>query len=164
LHKNIYLLYLPISRSTIGSMDRKPEPIVGNWYRYLDKGQMFRVIAVDENDGFIELQHFDGDIEELDAADWNSLELEVAEPPEDWTGPIDDIERDDLGYSETAMSGGDWREPLQEISRERAESGEPAGSEDDAADFDDASSIEESWEPEKIDSIDAGTDERPNEP
>jgi hypothetical protein len=35
------------------------------------------------------------------------------EPPEDWTGPVDDVETDDLGYSETAMRHSDWREPLQ---------------------------------------------------
>jgi hypothetical protein len=50
----------------------------------------------------------------MDLDDWRELELELIEPPEDWTGPVDDVERDDLGYSETDMSADDWREPLQE--------------------------------------------------
>ena len=49
------------------------------------------------------------------------MEIETIEPPEDWTGPVDDVERDDLGYSETDMSGQDWREPLEEKGRAREE-------------------------------------------
>ncbi len=29
-------------------MDNELDPIVGNWYRHLDKGQIFRVVALDE--------------------------------------------------------------------------------------------------------------------
>ena len=44
------------------------------------------------------------------------MALEPIETPEDWTGPMDDIERDDLGYTETDMSAEDWAEPLGERS------------------------------------------------
>jgi hypothetical protein len=30
---------------------------------------------------------------------WTTLPLEFAEPPEDWTGPLNDVEVDDLGYT-----------------------------------------------------------------
>jgi hypothetical protein len=90
------------------------DPIVGNWYRHLDKGQRFEVIAVDEDEGFVEIQHFDGDVEEIDLEGWYEMELEGIEPSEDWTGPIDDIEPDDLGYTETDMEDEDWRTPLGE--------------------------------------------------
>jgi hypothetical protein len=62
------------------------DPLIGNWYRHLDKGQMFRVVAFDEHDALVELQHFDGDIEEVDLTAWRSMDLEIAEAPEDWTG------------------------------------------------------------------------------
>jgi hypothetical protein len=91
------------------------DPVVGNWYRHLDKGQMFRVTGVDEETGTIEIQHFDGDLEEIDSADWPDLEIEPAAEPEDWTGPSDDVETDDLGYTETDMDAEEWREPLDEI-------------------------------------------------
>jgi len=51
-------------RGSIPSMDTLIDPIFGNWYRHLDKGQMFMVVAVDESDSLVELQHFDGDVEE----------------------------------------------------------------------------------------------------
>ncbi len=90
------------------------EPIETHWYRHLDKGYQFQVIAVDREDGTIELQHFDGDVDEIDMDTWYTLEVEPIEEPEDWTGPVDDIERDDLGYTETDMTGEDWTKPLDE--------------------------------------------------
>lgn len=45
----------------------------------------------------------------------------LAEPPEDWTGPVDDVEVDDLGYSETDMQAEDWEEPLESIRRGQEE-------------------------------------------
>jgi hypothetical protein len=137
-------------------MDKEFDPIIGNWYRHLDKGQMFRVIAFDDSDATIELQHFDGDIEEVSLTAWRAMDLEVSEAPEDWTGPMDDIERDDLGYSsETAMSGEDWRAPLQEVRRDAHEAWEDTAEPEASEDSDERPSAEELWEPEKIESIDA---------
>jgi hypothetical protein len=96
-------------------MSTELTPIVGNWYRHLDKGQLFCVVAIDQDAGVVELQHFDGDIEEVELAPWYEMTLEPAEAPEDWTGPADDIERDDLPYTETDMSSSDWTGSLQEL-------------------------------------------------
>lgn len=90
------------------------KPQISQWYRHLDKGQQFYVVAIDDEEGTVEIQHFDGDVEEMDLDDWHELSLEPIEPPEDWTGPVDDVERDDLGYSETNMTPEDWSEPLDE--------------------------------------------------
>lgn len=90
------------------------KPIVNQWYRHLDKGQRFFVTAVDEEDGTVEIQHFDGDVEEFDTSEWYQQKIEPIAQPEDWTGPVDDIERDDLGYSETDMTEEEWSEPLSE--------------------------------------------------
>jgi hypothetical protein len=30
--------------------------------------------------------------------EWEEMDLEEIEPPEDWTGPLDKLEPDDLGY------------------------------------------------------------------
>ncbi len=95
-------------------MPIEDEPIPSQWYRHLDKGYRFQVIALDDRAGTVEIQHFDGDVEELDLEDWHALKIEPIEPPEDWTGPMDDIVRDDLSYSETAMLEEDWIEPLEE--------------------------------------------------
>ena len=90
------------------------KPVVLQWYRHLDKGQQFYVTAIDEEEGTIEIQHFDGDVEEIDFDDWHKLAIKTIEPPEYWTGPMDDVERDDLGYTETGMTPEDWAEPLGE--------------------------------------------------
>lgn len=90
------------------------KPVISQWYRHRDKGQQFYVTALDEEAGTVETQHFDGDIEEMDFDDWHQQSIEAIEPPEDWTGPVDNIVRDDLGYSETDMTSEDWQEPLEE--------------------------------------------------
>lgn len=105
------------------------DPIVGNWYQRLDKGQAFKIVAADEEEGVIEIQHFDGELEELDLDSWFELETELIDEPEDWTGPVDDVERDDLGYSETDMDSEDWRRPLQEAQRYAEDANEGEGEE-----------------------------------
>ena len=78
----------------IGELD----PIEGNWYQNLEKGMDFMVVDVNEREGTVDIQYFDGDIEELEMEEWEEMDLEEIEPPEDWTGPLDDLESDDLGY------------------------------------------------------------------
>ena len=78
----------------IGELD----PIEGNWYQDLDKERDFMVLDVSKREGTVDIQYFDGDIEELEMEEWEEMDLEEIEPPEDWTGPLDDLESDDLGY------------------------------------------------------------------
>lgn len=78
------------------------EPIIGNWYK-ADDDSSFEVIAVD--DDTIEVQYFDGGIEEFDMATWREMAVEEIEPPEDWSGPFDDLEKDDLGYTDLDGDG-----------------------------------------------------------
>ena len=84
------------------------KPTIGNWYR-ITGGDSFEVVAYDEDDGTIELQYFDGTVEEMDLEDWQAEQengaLEEVEPPEDWIGSVDvDPEEDDvrgaLGYGD----------------------------------------------------------------
>ena len=89
-------------------------PRIGQWYSRGDKGENFVVTAIDEQEGTIEIQSFDGDLDELDLSVWSALPLEFSEEPEDWTGPVE-VEPDDLGYAETAMTPTDWSEPLQPL-------------------------------------------------
>lgn len=69
-----------------------PQPAIGDWYR-LSGGSLFEVVALDEDDGTIEIQYFDGTVEEMDVEDWEAQwddgALESAEAPEDWTGSVD---------------------------------------------------------------------------
>jgi len=89
-------------------------PEVGKWYAHRDKGQMFQVVAVDAE--YVEIQDFDGDVDELDVDTWSAMPLEPAEPPEDWTGLVDDVVADDLEYGASSeASTRDWRAPVDEL-------------------------------------------------
>jgi hypothetical protein len=108
-------------------------PEVGQWYAHRDKGQMFHVVAVDNEEGVVEIQDFDGDVDEIDLESWLTMPLDRAEPPEDWTGPVDDVETDDLGYaSDTDMSARDWRGPLDELPSQPQEAIEADEAEEDS--------------------------------
>ena len=99
-------------------MTFEPVPRIGSWYKNTI-GDAFEVIAQDEEDDTLELQYYDGTVEELDPEAWGSMNPESIEPPEDWTGPVDDVERDDLGYSETDMEPDDWTGDADEYPRRR---------------------------------------------
>ena len=90
-------------------------PEIGQWYARRDKGEEFQVVGYDDRSRMIEVQAFDGDLDEIDDDTWSSLPLERCDPPEDCTGPMDDIETDDLGYSETEMKPTDWTQPLEPL-------------------------------------------------
>ena len=49
-----------------------PKPDIGNWYRRTGGGELFEVVAVDEDDGTLEIQYFDGTVEEMDIEDWET--------------------------------------------------------------------------------------------
>lgn len=79
-------------------------PVVGNWYSHRDKGEMFQVVALDELTGTIEIQEFDGGIDEIDLDEWRTLAVDSAAQPEDWGGPLDSVEADEFGYTDLAES------------------------------------------------------------
>ena len=90
-------------------------PAVGNWYKH-ENGDLFEVVAIDAADATVEIQYFDGTIEEIDFDSWQELELEEAEPPDDWTGSVDvdDDERTDLRDKPEQ----DFDDPLEYLDRQ----------------------------------------------
>ncbi len=81
-------------------MTNRLAPVVGHWYSHRDKGELFQVVALDEDSGTIEIQEFDGGVDELDFEEWRELAVDTAEQPEDWGGPLDDVEPDEFGYTD----------------------------------------------------------------
>jgi hypothetical protein len=96
---------------------------------------MFQVVAVDEDQRSVEIQDFDGDVDEIDLDSWFTMPLDPAAAPEDWTGPVDDVEAADLGYSsDSEAPARDWRGPLDELPaqpQEAIETDEAEEAEDD---------------------------------
>jgi len=81
-------------------MPNRLKPIIGHWYNHLDKGDLFQVVAIDRESETIEIQEFDGGLDEFEFDEWRQMYLEEAAAPEDWTGPVDEVGKDDLGYSD----------------------------------------------------------------
>lgn len=94
-------------------MTNELDPIVHQWYMHHDKGEMFRIVATDAASGNLEIQYFDGDVEEIEPDTWRELDIEAAAPPEDWTGPYDDVELDEVDAADSGMRAQDWRISLE---------------------------------------------------
>ena len=92
-------------------------PRENDWYRD-SAGRIMMVILFDEEDELVEVQLFEGEITEFDLDSWNQLDLEPIEPPEDWSGPFDDLIPDDMGNTERPLHPIDWNGPADEMERE----------------------------------------------
>ena len=89
------------------------DPMVGHWYQRLDSDQRFEVLALDEDAGTVDVQYFDGDVEQMDIDVWYGLDLEAIEAPDDW---------------EETAAGGDLPEDLPNDLREEAPTKGPSRS------------------------------------
>jgi hypothetical protein len=86
-------------------------PTIGNWYRHLDKGELFQVVGFDEHSRTIEIQAVGGDIDEIDEDVWDTLPIAHGEPPEDATGPMDDLDSDAGSDLDSEAKPALWAEP-----------------------------------------------------
>jgi hypothetical protein len=98
-------------------MTNELDPRIDQWYAHLDKGQRFYVIGVDEEQNTVEVQHFDGDLEELSLDEWRDLKIVLSAEPENWAGALDIAEEDDLGTGVTDTKSDDWTEPGEDFRR-----------------------------------------------
>ena len=88
-----------------------PDATVGRWYRR-PNGQLFEVVAVDEDDETIELQFFDGTIDEVDQETWSNLLVQQVAAPEDWSGSVDMDPEDYSGRDDGDLPVG-YNDPLE---------------------------------------------------
>lgn len=95
-----------------------PSPVVGDWYRRFN-GALFEVVAIDRDDGTVEVQHFDGTLEEFDLESWEEQDFEEAHAPEDWTGSVD-VEPEDYESDREITATGSWVDPLMSLDRSEA--------------------------------------------
>jgi hypothetical protein len=85
-------------------------PVIGQWFRRPD-GTLFEVVATDEDDATVEIQQFDGTIDEVDFERWPELLLTEVSAPEDWSGSVDMDPEDYVGKKESEMPKG-FHDPL----------------------------------------------------
>ncbi len=91
-------------------------PTIGKWFRRPD-GVLLEVVAVDEDDKTIEIQMFDGTIDEVDAEAWRELFLVEIAAPEDWSGSVDMDPDDYKGTASNEMPAG-YHDPLEFLEKE----------------------------------------------
>jgi len=94
-------------------MANKYTPRIGDWYKSIN-GDQFEIVALDTDSTTVEIQHFDGAVEELDFDSWDEMEIIMIEPPEDWSGSLD-IEREDYGVDLELTAPNDHINPLDEV-------------------------------------------------
>lgn len=85
-------------------------PGIGQWFRRPD-GTLFEVVATDEDDATVEIQQFDGTIDEVDFERWPELLLTEVSAPEDWSGAVDMDPEDYVGRKDSEIPKG-FHDPL----------------------------------------------------
>ena len=85
-------------------------PVIGKWFSR-PNGTTFEVVAIDEDGGTVELQQFDGTIDEVDLETWPELLLVEISAPEDWSGSVDMDPEDYMGRKDSEMPSG-FHDPL----------------------------------------------------
>ena len=94
-------------------------PVIGQWY-VNRSGTAFEVVAIDNMGHTIEVQYFDGTVDEIDEERWPLSAMEEIQPPEDYSGSLD-ITADDYVMSSQFVPKKDWPDPLDFIDMEYVE-------------------------------------------
>lgn len=68
-------------------------PVVGQWYRRTDRPQPFHVVATSAADQTVDVEYFDGTLDEWPLSHWHGLDIVPTGAPPDDRGAMD--ERDD---------------------------------------------------------------------
>ncbi len=89
-------------------------PAVGKWYKDLERGVQFEVVAYDEREHTVGAQHLDGEIEEYDFDSWKQLILETIAAPEDWRSGYELSEEDYLDPDDV-LHPEDWSGALTRV-------------------------------------------------
>ena len=88
-------------------------PNIGAWYYDREDQQVFEVVALDDEQGTIEVQYLDGAIGEFDLETWPQLPLVPAAAPED-SDVAYELSQEDRWHDEV-MSPDTWVNPLHTI-------------------------------------------------
>lgn len=85
-------------------MSHAQQPQIGAWYRREDRPLPFQVLAVDAHSRSVELEYFDGTIDEWPLAHWHDLVIEPCEAPVDFRGAFDTLSPEALSDEDQATA------------------------------------------------------------
>jgi hypothetical protein len=86
-------------------------PKIGGWYLRWDRDEVFQVTGYDQQTEKASTVSYDGESGEMDGATWGSLSLSLADPPEDWTGPLETVDVVRFGTAQNDPVSEDVSEP-----------------------------------------------------
>ena len=89
------------------------QPRLGDWYKSITSDR-FEIVALDDDASTMEVQYFDGAVEEIDFDTWKDMEIVPIEPPEDWSGSMD-LQKEDYGVDLELTAPNDNINPLDKI-------------------------------------------------
>ncbi|MCV6615000.1 MAG: hypothetical protein OIF35_08480 [Cellvibrionaceae bacterium] len=92
-------------------------PIIGDWYNDLAMGQIFEVVAIDDQASTIEIQYVDGGLSEYDYESWGQLAIGPAEAPEDASAGYE-MSQEDSYLGDEIMVPNSGTDPLGSIEPE----------------------------------------------
>lgn len=64
-------------------------PEVGHWYKRADRLLPFQVVATSAQDQTVDVEYFDGTVDEWPLSHWHGLNIEETGAPPDATGALD---------------------------------------------------------------------------
>jgi hypothetical protein len=85
-------------------------PVIGHWFKR-PNGTLFEVVAIDEEDATVEIQQYDGTIDEIEVETWSNMLLTEVAAPEDWSGSVDMDPEDYVGKKDSEYPTG-YQDPL----------------------------------------------------
>lgn len=90
-------------------------PIVGEWYWDPENSKQFEIVATDFQAGLIEIQYFEGELEEIDMDTWYDMKVISIAPPKDWSGPFE-VDKDVfMEFKNDADQFHDFSDPLNKF-------------------------------------------------
>ena len=125
-------------------MSTELDPIVGKWYEDVERDQQFIVVSIDEDNGVVEVQDFEGEVDEIDLDDWYAMDLEITEAPEGWSRSIDEPDDDD--FEDEDDDDDDWDDkPKRSRGKENKSWDDSDDDNDDDDDFDEEPEEDDDW-------------------
>jgi hypothetical protein len=92
------------------------DPIIGHWFQR-PGGSWFEVVAIDEEAATVEIQQYDGTIDEIDVEVWPKLFCVEVAAPEDWSGSVDMDPEDYVGDDINNVPSG-YFDPLEFLDKD----------------------------------------------
>jgi hypothetical protein len=91
-------------------------PSIGQWFKR-PNGTLLEVVAIDEDGKTVEVQFFDGTIDEIELDAWREQFLVEVAPPEDWSGSVD-MDPDDYQGTRAGEMPHGFHDPLAHLEEE----------------------------------------------